>query len=903
MKTRKNHICFLFMLLMVTLSVVVLAEQHWIGTGERVGEWGDQLPADRVRIGVRDDGVYRVTFAEIAVASGNSEGVVRGLALSETLALYCGSESVAWEMDEDAIYFYGRATSELYAPENVYWLYLSEGVRMEYFAAHPELGSTTNAWFMSTRSYRSDFVAPYEARDRRSTNGSLTNVLNFGKWISASANEALRSQSRTVATPGAVVDAGVGGMVRAHVVSYKFDVYNYNHICEVYINGIKAGESSWINEKSVIFDAVLDAGVVDDESVEIKVRSGLASGGNSDFMLLDTWLSYPRYYQPTEGGLFCHGGSGESISIGGYASSDIFVWELSDPLQPVALGAEVVEVEAGCWSVAFASGDSSVPYVVFTPDECYEPSVSGVRDVEWSDPDEMPELAIIIPPRRWVSGFDAAVAPLAARRNAQGIRTRVIDAEEIYNAFTDGLVHPIAFRYFVGMGADNAKPMRYMLLAGNGGYDYKLDAFPLEVPSPFLNLLPTYMLYNTDGKAHLLIPAEMELGIPPGQNLPTATVGRYLATSAVQLSQMVAKTLKAENTADWRRRGVFVGDWDNQGAKYGLFSATATSVMESMEEAGWEGLPYMAWDSRPSVVMLWNGTWYDSNIESELYRGSGFFYYLGHSLDTLIGPAAGHEILKSSHIREGEWNNPPIAMIMGCRVSRWTTYDIKGNETGISVAAAGVKNPTSGFSAAYGSGGYISIGDAINFSLRFGSAVADGAACLGDALLSAMRGGGSGFVYNSRHLNLLGDPSMPIQPLITPTGVPVDWLVQQGLEGSPEDTDLGDQDGDGFPTWMEYLAGSDPKVGGIRITEFRYPVDGATAFMRVELRAGQDYMVLSSEDLNLPVWESVGWRFVGESSWRSDPISGEWPVVEIEVTTGGGGSEPRRFFKVRAVSN
>lgn len=76
---------------------------------------------------------------------------------------------------------------------------------------------------------------------------------------------------------------------------------------------------------------------------------------------------------------------------------------------------------AGGWQALFACGGAAARYVVFERSRAeFAPSVSGVRDVDWAAPGEMPELAIVTPPRRWWPGFAEAAAPLAAFREARG---------------------------------------------------------------------------------------------------------------------------------------------------------------------------------------------------------------------------------------------------------------------------------------------------------------------------------------------------------------------------------------------------------------------------------------------------------------------------------------------------
>ena len=52
----------------------------------------------------------------------------------------------------------------------------------------------------------------------------------------------------------------------------------------------------------------------------------------------------------------------------------------------------------------------------------------------------------------WRDGFRQALQPLADFRNAQGLRTVIVDVESIYNRYSYGRVDPLAIRAFCGAG-------------------------------------------------------------------------------------------------------------------------------------------------------------------------------------------------------------------------------------------------------------------------------------------------------------------------------------------------------------------------------------------------------------------------------------------------------------------
>ena len=67
----------------------------------------------------------------------------------------------------------------------------------------------------------------------------------------------------------------------------------------------------------------------------------------------------------------------------------------------------------------------------------------------------------------------------------------------------------------------------------------------------------------------------------------------------------------------------------------------------------------------------------------------------------------------------------PVALLMGCRMGRWTLLDLKSEQQAI--AEAGVRNPESGFAAVVSAAGYMTTAEAASFSQAFGGQIAAGA--------------------------------------------------------------------------------------------------------------------------------------------------------------------------------
>ena len=885
---------------------VCLGTPHWVGVGTRVTDWQDVLPADRVRLGVRDEGVYRVSSEELARASGKKARIVLAALNQGGLSLTCQGRTVAWTTDGTGLYFYGVPTKELYAPENVYWLTFHPGVSMERSSAVPEPGGVTNEWFMHTEHYRSSFIAPYEPRDRRSTNATLTNVLNFGEWVPSSADEVTRTQSRTLMMPRYCAVSTTGVTVRVELASYRDFVLPDTHTCEIRVNGISCGEKSWTDEQAVTFDYAVPAAAVTNGVVMLSVRNAGGTTAASDFMILEVILIYPRGYVADGDILFCMGGVAAVSAAGGFETGQISVWDVTDAATPVELLTQVTQDITGMWQTVFNCGDEGSRYAVFArPAGCFEPSVSGVRDVDWSSAQEMPELAIIAPPQRWVTGFAAAVQPLADFRNAQGLRTRVIDAEAVYNAFTHGIVHPEAFRRFSGAGVTNAEgqSLRYLLFAGHGGSDYKLEVFRLGELSAYPTLFPLYLfsqVVDSDAGA-LLLPNDLVLGDVTGGATPELAVGRLIATSAEELSRMITKSIRYELTETWKRKAVFSADWDNVGSMNGNFDGIAAATASGFPTAGWFLKEFYPAPNQSYLGSLWIDTYYGTGVHYELQEGAGFFYYIGHSSETIAGNSGPNRLFNASMLQTGNWPFAPVALLMGCRMGRWTALDMRTHLQAI--AEAGVRNPYSGFAAVISSSGYMTTPEAAAFSYAFRNQVAAGALRLGDVMCGVFAEMGDAAAAQQQHMALLGDPSLCIRADRTARGTPSAWLIEQGLTGDPY-ADLADQDGDGFSTWLEAQAGTSPVLGGLRFRSLSLPQvamvpgnDTEGIGIQFEPMAGENYRVMSTSDLMSGTWMQVPWRPAGsEADWSFSAITGDWPLRTIEVPYEQGTTQ--QFYKI-----
>lgn len=875
----------------------------WVGTGPRVRAWGDSTPADRVRLGVRAEGIYRVTAQEIADAMDVSRTTVSNAFASGGFLLSNQGVPVAWQCAGDVLYFYGLPAGSRYAPENVYWLSPGTGVAVAPVQP-PSFGVLgTNTSFVSMQSVQGTTYS------NRYLFTSLVDPPLLGRQ--------LVNNGESPAWPQTLIDPAAGawqGRVRMGLLSYYQDEGGTDeHACRVYAGGALVGTTNWTGEQYVQHQFDFSSSNVSSGNLGLQINN-VGSGLNSRFLIVGLDLSYARQYVARNGLLLCTGGPSNTIAVANLPDAGVAVWDVTAPTQPASVTSVVVTAQAdGTWTAAFACGGISNRYAVFSYEAgTCEPSVRGVRDVDWSSSANSADYAILIPPEAWLTGFRSAVQPLADFRAAQGLRTRVIDVESIYNRFSHGLVSPQAIKDFVGAGYTNwtDRTLRYVLLAGMGNVDFKQEVNTVSVLQHTACLIPFFIGGQRFEPSHegMIVVRDHAFGDFFGGPAPEVAIGRIPTVKTQELARVVAKTIAYEGAQTWKQQASVCADWNNTGDKYYDFTAAANRVAHSLALAGWNVVKHypLLYDSsapndRPAYL---RDDWNLSLLPAMRDTGSGILYYIGHSALYSLGYAPSSPLLgcypgQLDDVKSTNWRLPPVAVFIGCQLNRWHLLTTTRN-----LATYGVLADGTGFAAAIAANGFVlpTDGDALGERF-FALAQQHGTVRLGDALREALQE--LDYVQADRLQSILltGDPALVLRFDRTAMGTDTAWLVANGLTAPNADTL--DADGDGFATWREYQAGTDPFTNRLQVATFG-PLAGTSRMPLVfEAHASRTYQVISHTNLAAGVseWTPFDWSKPGDTGWRapSEMIAPDAPLTLIHVPVDA--DTPQRFYRVQEATS
>ena len=199
-----------------------------------------------------------------------------------------------------------------------------------------------------------------------------------------------------------------------------------------------------------------------------------------------------------------------------------------------------------------------------------------------------------------------AVQPLAEYHRGKGLTVEVVDVEDIYDEFNDGIQHPRSLRDFLQWAYDNweAPRPRFVLLAGDASWDYKnltaddshyadwtyrsgearffvknsSSAYEENAEINHRNLVPTWGYRTSQGHAA----SDNWLVCLDGDDIyPDMAVGRIPVTEPDEMAAVIEKTINyAEKgpAGAWRKRLLFI---TNESMGFQRASDTTAEIFEA----------------------------------------------------------------------------------------------------------------------------------------------------------------------------------------------------------------------------------------------------------------------------------------------------------------------------------
>ncbi|MFI5294154.1 MAG: C25 family cysteine peptidase [Thermodesulfovibrionales bacterium] len=578
-------------------------EMHKVRTdGRKSGQPGNVKTGsgERIKISVMDSGIYYVDAKDISSLLGISADKIPSMIGHGQLSLSNQGKQVAYlpAANNAGLYFYGTGIDSIYTKENVYWLDKGAGTLMPVVEGTGPAPSPEGGSFTETVHLEED-VIPWE---------TLFNDPNVDYWfwnqIFASNFYTDPARSFTFQPLGPAPQTTA--VMQVHLFGGSDAGVTNDHHVVVSLNGLSV-EDWWsgLTPHTITGRFPLQPG----ENI-ITVAAEADEGVSSSFILIDSFdITYKRLYDADGDKLFFRGDGAPSVTIGGFASAGIKVFDLTNPIIPKLNAATTIESSSASgtasYTVSLKPASANTPYIAVASAGIKAASAKAASFSKLSAKQNSADYIVIAP-----SELVSTAQGLADYRAGQGMKTMVVNLEDIMNEFNYGISSPEAIKSFLSVAHSKwKKSPRYVVLVGDGSLDYK-DNLGFGG-----NLIPSKLVPTDFGLAM----SDNYLADINGDHLPEIAIGRLPVANPAELQTVIGKIKTYERNLG-NTRVVLVADTPGDGGDFIADSETLAGLF-----------PYGYALTRiylddPAIVDAKRAA-----LISAINQGAAFFNYVGHA--------------------------------------------------------------------------------------------------------------------------------------------------------------------------------------------------------------------------------------------------------------------------------
>jgi uncharacterized repeat protein (TIGR01451 family) len=706
---------------MQAIPWAAIRQEHHAKLAQRQGGWKKRdIPT--VRLVVEADGLYRVTFEDLMAAGIDMSKV----ALAQ-LALFDRAGAVPVYVagtgtfgPGEAIEFYGKAAESLYSDRNHYTLRVDPGAALRASDDNTpaaQLRNPVTVYRETARVERQSLYNPAAPGDDPWYDQDLMAIFSPGA----------ATFSLTLTDP--VPEAGPSQLGVDLWGITDWPGKDPDHHVVVSLNGTELADAQFNGADPNPVSVEIPADVLLPGANQLALELPLDQGVDWDIVGLNAYeITYPRSLLVRDGHLSFRGEAAEAFTVGGLTGTDVSVYRLrGSKLERIA------KPSVSGSTVTFAGANEAADYVVATSARKLKPEILAAPPREDIFAGSAEYLVISHP------DFAAGVAPLVDHRRAGGLTAQVVDADQIYENLSNGMVDPEAIREYVAYAA-REKGTRYVLLVGGDTYDYK-DYLGLGT----LSFIPS--LYAPAGGVRF-VPADPLYGDVDRDSIPDLAVGRLPVRTSAELAAVVAKTL-AYDAKSYGRTVLAASDG------YDSFERISFSQISHQLLAGLGA----GWTVEHADIETLGVPVARAKVINSLNSGVAFAQYFGHSSYNVWSFSI---LFASPHAMQLQnAGRPAVVAQWGC----WNTYYVHPtiNTLGHALMVAGDKGAAAvlGATALTDSESDIALGE------RYLPRIVQPGATIGDALLAAKRD------LAQQHPDMrdvivgwtiLGDPALVVEP-------------------------------------------------------------------------------------------------------------------------------------------
>lgn len=476
-------------------------------------------------------------------------------------------------------------------------------------------------------------------------------------------------------------------------------------------------------------------------------------------------------------------GRAATLLIAG-ATASTQLWLLPDGEQPGRL----VPARLDGTTLHATIADDTRRYAIVDVAKTYAaPTVVGSVANQDLHADGAQDMVIVIPQS---DKLRTEAERLAEAHRAEGLRVRVVRADEIYNEFSSGTPDATAIRRYMKMLYDHAESdadmPRYLLLFGDCTWDYRmrtsswhgqraedyLPAFEMSQTRYQNNSVGTLYSYVTDDYFGLL--DDGEGAAIEGSDRVDIGIGRFPCHDAETAGILVQKTLDYmanRQTGMWKNRIVMAADYGDSNLHMRDTEDVVSAIRNSTGDKFTLEKVYLDAYTRTSSATGFRIPQATAQLKKLMNEGALIFNYTGHGSPRELSHV---RVLLPEDFSAAAQGNMPVWVFAACEI---TPYDQATDDLG----RLALFNPTGGAVAVVCASRtvYANYNKSINQALS--RRMLTPGNTLGDAVRLAkgdLASSQSQLAINCRKYALLGDPALA---LLRPTGN----IVVDSIDGTP----------------------------------------------------------------------------------------------------------------------
>lgn len=578
------------------------------------------ISGDLLKVSLSEPGLYALTYADLLGAGLPVDSLdpralrlTHGLPRQEIAILVEGEADGVFDPG-DRVLFYAAPAFSRFSDTDAYLLDIGPGAgaRMDTQSGNPYGLPSGTIWRSARAEINRHYDALYAGRDG-----------DHWYW------DDLRQPDRTEANYALWLDAPLPASAEDATLTlwlrgYTDPVQNPDHRVRVAWQGSVVGEITWDGTAAVETSLSVPASLLRDGENQITL-SLPGAGVLAEGLWLDAFeLTYPSTGLAPSGPLhFLGEASRKAYSLSGWDSVDLLVYEISDVLAPRRVTDYPLISSAAGHTLTLGDAHADASYLVVPRAQIKTPLSVQLAQILDLPPDAADYVIITHP------DVAAALAPLIALREAQGLRVFTADVHAIYDTYAAGRPSPEAIHAFlehIYYAQAPAMP-QYVLLVGDGSYDFKDHS-----AAGAHNLIPPY-LADADPWLGETAADNRYVCLEGDDTLPDMLLGR-LPVKTLQEAQIVVQKIVRYETepfpGDWNAEVVFAADDPDHGGDFPMdsdvYAAGQVAAPFSATRHYCEG--ETSWGSDCSVS---DSEALRSSIFSAWNRGALLFQFIGHS--------------------------------------------------------------------------------------------------------------------------------------------------------------------------------------------------------------------------------------------------------------------------------